>query len=545
MPRPLQLGHILFQKDEIGRQRDVGYFSKALNPMERNYDIWDREFMAVVWGLRNWRHLLVGSPYKIIVHMDHANLQYYQHPQKINRRVARYISTIADYNMELRHLPGPKNRADPLSRRPDFDDGTLDNEEVTALPNELFAKTIEMTALDQQIVQRQHKEEAVIEEMKERWKLQKRENTWWRGSTLVIVNPESIQKGIVDMYHKSTTGGHPGALRTFQQITKDYWWPDLRKYVQAYVKGCATCQQNKTMTRRNNPPINPIFPPENPEPFKVISVDLITKLLESNGSNAILTITDQGSTKGVILIACKEEMGTEEIVKLYKEKAFPYIGLPSKLISDRDTRFTSKMFKELCQQLGVEQNMSLAYHPQTDGESERTNQTVETALRIFGNFRQMDWSEWLPLVQYQINSHISNTTHFAPFEVWMGYIPRAHQPDRPSSMPEISKRKEQLKEIRQQAQESMARAQQSWVKENKHAPYSKGQRVWLEGRNLKTSHPTVKLRPKRFGPFKITEILGPTTYRLALPPSWRIHNVFHAALLTPYISKTRPLLKTP
>jgi transposase InsO family protein len=193
--------------------------------------------------------------------------------------------------------------------------------------------------------------------------------------------------------------------------------------------------------------LNPIFPPDDTEPFKVISVDLIVKLPKSGENDAILTITDQGNTKGVILIPCSEEMGTEELAKLYKEKAFPYIGLPSKLISDQDTRFTSKLFRELCEQLGVKQNISSAYHPQTDGESEHTNQTVETALRIFGNFRNDNWSEWLPLVQYQINSHVSNTTHFAPFELWMGYIPRAHQPDRPSSLPEIQERKEQLKEI--------------------------------------------------------------------------------------------------
>ena len=181
--------------------------------------------------------------------------------------------------------------------------------------------------------------------------------------------------------------------RTYLQIVKDYWWPELQKYVHAYVKGCVTCQQNKTITKRNDPPLNPIFPSDNPEPFKTISIDLIVKLPESQGNDAILMITDQGSTKGVILIPCSENMGMEKLASLYKEKVFPYISLPSKLISDRDTRFTSGIFKELCRQLGVKQNLSSAYHPQTDGESERMNQTVETALRIFGNFRQDDWSE--------------------------------------------------------------------------------------------------------------------------------------------------------
>ena len=145
------VGAVLIQWDEQGRRRHVGYFSKTLNETERNYNIWDRKFMAVILALRFWRHLLQGSPHKVIVLTDHANLQYYRHPQKINRRVAQYIATLADFNIELKHLLGVKNRADPLSRRPDYDDGSSDNKQVTALPDELFIKAIEMTALDKQI----------------------------------------------------------------------------------------------------------------------------------------------------------------------------------------------------------------------------------------------------------------------------------------------------------------------------------------------------------------------------------------------------------
>jgi hypothetical protein len=260
--------------------------------------------------------------------------------------MARYISTMADYNLELKHLPGPKNHADPLSRRPDFDDGSSDNEQVVALPNEVFVKVIETTALDQQIIQCQHQNLETIEIWRRKgWKLHKRENTWWKGSVLVIVNHEPIAKGILKTYYDRAMGGHPGIDRTYWQVTWDYWWPGIRGYIHAYLKGCGICQQNKVITHRNDPPLNPIFPPSDPEPFKVISVDLIVKLPKSGENDTILTITDQGNTKGIILIPCSEEIGTEELARLYKEKVFPYIGLPSKLISDRDTRFISKFVK--------------------------------------------------------------------------------------------------------------------------------------------------------------------------------------------------------
>ena len=122
------IGVVLLQQDETRKWHEVRYYLKALNKTEWNYDIWDREFMSVIFGLRNWRHLLVGSPHKVTMYTDHTNLQYYQHPQKINQRVAWYISMLADYNIELKHLPGTKNCANPLSRWPDHNNGSNNNE---------------------------------------------------------------------------------------------------------------------------------------------------------------------------------------------------------------------------------------------------------------------------------------------------------------------------------------------------------------------------------------------------------------------------------
>src|SRR5260221_6109155 len=162
------IGAVLRQRDEKGDLRDIGFFSKALNQTEHNYDIWDREFMAVVFGLRHWRHLLAGSPHPVIVWTDHVNLQYYRHPQKINRRVARYIALLSDYNLVLKHLPGIKNRADALSRRPDHANGQNDNEDTTALPDQLFARGIEIRALEEMIRQDQKQNQAKIKLWKEK-----------------------------------------------------------------------------------------------------------------------------------------------------------------------------------------------------------------------------------------------------------------------------------------------------------------------------------------------------------------------------------------
>jgi transposase InsO family protein len=290
----------------------------------------------------------------------------------------------------------------------------------------------------------------------------------------------------------------------------------------------------KTITHRNIPPIAPIGPGEDTTPFATITVDFITKLPESRGCDTILTITNHDSTKAVILIPCREDMGSEEVARLFRDHAFPYTGIPKRIISDRDTRFTSQFFKELCAQLEIKQNMSSVYHPQTDGQSERTNQMVETILRIFCNHQQDNWADWLKVAQYMINSRPSSTTKKPLYELWMGFIPRTHQPMHVGNVPAIEERKSQLLEARKDAQEAISKAQSLWAKDPHFQQYCVDQKVWLEGTHLCTTHPTTKLRAKRFGPFKVTEVLSAVMYRLDLPPAWKIHNAFHAAVLHPY-----------
>src|ERR1700748_3561590 len=133
-----------------------------------------------------------------------------------------------------------------------------------------------------------------------------------------------------------------------------------------------------------------------------------------------------------------------------------------------------------------------------------------------------------------LNTRVSETTKFAPFELWMGHIPRSHQPPRPSALPRLAWHEARFEEIRKQAQSTILRAQALYLKTRRHVLYKKGDKVWLESKNLKMTHPSTKLRALRYGPFEITEIIGSTTYRLKLPPQWKIHNAFHASLLMPY-----------
>jgi hypothetical protein len=449
--------------------------------------------------------------------------------------MACYIAFLADFNFKLVHLPRKRNQADPLSRRPDHNDGSNDNNETTALPDELFARAIEISILERQTHQLQKENNELCLAWKKKYRIYQDEwKVWWKAGLLVVLDNKQLRHTFLQDYHDTPTSGHPGVWKTYQVLRRDYWWPNLHKDVEDYVKGCATCQVVKTITHRNIPPIVLIGPGEDTTPFATITVDFITKLPESRGCDTILTITDHNSTRAVILIPCREDMGSEEVARLFRDHAFPYTGIPRRIISDRDMQFTSQFFKELCAQLEIKQNMSSAYHPQTDGQSERTNQTVETILRIFCNHQQNNWADWLKVTQYMINSCPSSTMKKPPYKLWMGFIPHTHQPTRVGNIPAIEERKSQLLEARKDAQEAISKVQSLWSKDPRFQRYCMDQKVWLEGTHLHTTHPTTKLRAKRFGPFKFTEVLSAVMYRLDLPPVWKIHNAFHAAVLHPY-----------
>ena len=440
-----------------------------------------------------------------------------------------------DFDLELCHIPGTTNKANALSRRPDHNEGTKDNEVIIALPDSLFARALQISKLDKDIRTLQKRNHEVFTQWKRSYQCQEINRILYKDGALVVTTKGTARRDLLKHYHDGIMAGHPGVWKTLLGLRKDYWWPNMRLYIQHYIAGCATCQQNITITHRNIPPLQPIVPEENAAPFTTIAMDFVVKLPKSKGNDSILTVTDQGCSKVVILLPCEETMGSEEIAELFKNRAFPYTSIPTWVILDCDPRFMSSLFKELCRTLGIRQNISTAYHPQTDGQSERMNQSMEDLLCIFCNYRQDDWVEWLPVVQYILNSQPSATTQKALYEVWMGHIPLAHQAATIKNVPKLEERLKLLKVIRKVALAAITKAQEKWQKDTGFKPYKLGEQVWLEGTHLHTTHPTRKLRPKHCGPFKVLRAIREVSYQLELPVQWKIHDVFHAKLLHPYV----------
>ena len=528
------IGAVLMQRDEKGKRHPVAYFSSTLNEAERNYDIYTLELYAIVRALRHWRPFLAGSPHEIIVHTDHANLQYWKEPQKINWRIAREVVELSEYNIKLKNIPGRENgRADMLSRRPDYDQGEKDNQDVVVLPEEMFIrKGGTISYIPEEPPQQ---DEGIIKQWAGTHDLKKINGEWWKGTCKVITGKQLEKRKIIQAYHDVPAYGHPGINRTRDLVAKYYWWPQLNQDIHKYVKGCAQCQQNKVNTHPQKAPLSPITPTTGALPFQTIAMDFIVKLPESAGFDSILTITDHDCTKMLIAIPCRETITVEGVAELFLRQIFPRFGLPSKIISNRDPRFVSKFMKELCRLMGIVQNMSTAYHPRTDGQSERSNQWLEQYLRFWVDHQQTNWHHYLPLAEFAHNSWKNESTGQSPFEILMGYSPRAEIFDVTSAIPTVALRLRDWKNAREEAQKLMIKAQKKWVQGKiPEQRYQTGDQVWLEGHNLRIDRPSAKLAPKRHGPFTIKKVLSPITYQLELPPQWKIHDVFHADLLTPY-----------
>jgi hypothetical protein len=229
------------------------------------------------------------------------------------------------------------------------------------------------------------------------------EKEFYQGR-VVVPDDDELKRWVLQQYHDHQLAGHPGITNTTTAVMQEFWWPEVWKFATAYVWGCVICQSTKASTMHLKPPILSITPLERQNPFQMISIDLITDLPVSEGYDSILTVVNQGCSKAAVFLLCQKTINVLGIATLYAQRIFPFFGIPQWVISDRDPRFTAKFIVDLCTILKIDQNLSTAYHPQMDGQSERANQRVEQYLRISSNDEKSDWVSLLPMVQYTHNT---------------------------------------------------------------------------------------------------------------------------------------------
>ena len=558
------LSGVLHQPDESGDLHPVAFYSRKFTPAEINYDVHDKELLAIVDTFRDMRAWVLGSPHTISVVCDHRNLEYFMASQVLNRRQARWAMFLSDYDFQLTWAPGSENVADAPSRRPDFlpqrGDDVLTGQRRIVLtarhisplyppvepsadvPPAYITAALTMLSLDSS-------------DLLDRFKTAFAADDTWReavanGSSDFSVQqdlvfhkgrlyvPPSLRLEILRSRHDVPSAGHPGRTRTTSLVMRDYSWPGASTYVRRYCEACDTCARIKAPRHKPYGLLHPLEIPD--RPWRAITFDLIVKLPLSHGYDSILVVCDR-LTRAAHFIPCNESIDAPRLAQLFLDRIFRYHGLPDSIVSDRGSVFVSNFWRALCTLLQVDVKASTAFHPQTDGLTERTNQTLETYLRAYCSYQQDDWVDYLPLAEFAFNNLENASTQQTPFFANFGYHP-TFEPRlaEPSTVPAAADLAARLDVIHAELRAELAHSQQRQARYyDCHAlpdpDFAPGRLVWLLRRNISTTRPSDKLDHRRLGPYPIERKVAPNAYLLRLPPYLsRLYPVFHVSLLEPY-----------
>ncbi|GJT04212.1 putative reverse transcriptase domain-containing protein [Tanacetum coccineum] len=522
------LGAVLMQREKV-----IAYASRQLKVHEKNYTTHDLELGAVVFALKMWRHYLYGT--KCVVFTDHKSLQHILDQKELNMRQRRWLELLSDYDCEIRYHPGKANVvADALSRK----------ERSKPLRVRALVMTIGLN-LPKQILSAQseaRKEENFINEDL-RGMINKLEP---RADGTLCLNNRSwipclgdLRALIMHESHKSKYSIHPGSDKMYQDLKKLYWWPNMKAEIATYVSKCLTCAKVKIEYQK---PSGLLVQPEIPQwKWENITMDFVTKLPRTAaGQDTIWVIVDR-LTKSAHFLPMREDDTLEKLTRQYLKEVVSKHGVPVSIISDRDGKFTSHFWKSLHKALGTRLDMSTAYHPETDGQSERTIQTLEDMLRACVLDFGKGWDKHLPLVEFSYNNSYHTSIKAAPFEALYGRKCRspicwAEVGDSQLTGPEIiHETTERIVQIKSHIQAARDRQKSYADVRRKPLEFQVGDKVMLKvspWKGVIRFGKRGKLNPRYIGPFKIIAKVGTVAYRLELPEKLsRVHSTFHVSKL--------------
>ncbi|KAI2652428.1 Transposon Tf2-8 polyprotein [Labeo rohita] len=440
------------------RLHPCAYFSRKLSPAEMNYDIGNRELLAIKPALEEWQHW---------------------------------------FNFSITYRPGSKNvRADALSRLAEGETNTETPSPI--IPDHLIISPIEWT------------EPPAVATPEPR-----APPGCPPGRQFI---PPSQRVNLIHTTHISLGTGHPGANYTLSLLSDRFWWPDMARDVRRYVQGCKECAMSKSPRHLPAGKLHPLPVPN--RPWSHLGVDFMTDLPVSNENTCILVIVDCFS-KFCRLIPLKK--------------------LPTAL--ETAEHLFNHVFR-------VTVGLSSGYHPQTNGQTERKIQEVGRFLRTFCHGHQNSWSQFLGWAEYAQNSLRQPSTGLTSFQCVLGFQPPLFLCNgEPSDVPALDYWFRESERVWDAAHHYLQRAvnRSKAITDRRRIPgptFTPGQKVWLSTRDIRLRLPSKKLSPRFIGPFTILEQVNPVTYKLQLPPQYRIHPTFHVSLLKschePLLPSTEP-----
>ena len=530
------------------------------------YPAYDRELLALKESMLAWRFFTQG--FHVTVHTDHRSLEQILKQRSLSSRQFGALLALSSFDYDIKYIRGAKNVvADRLSRRADHEldvsdgfmsvveevecqgrsvnwldkvrDGYKDDEELGPIHAVLCGGDVNNEFSP--AVLRRARVRAARFELVDGLVILK------EGQRIAIPNKGSLRQDLCKEHHDTPFGGHFGRERTGMAIRKRYYWPRMSRMVASYVRGCDICHRVKPSNEKPFGQLEPLEIPE--ERWSRIGIDFITKLPKSQaGHDCIVSVVDHLTKRAHFLPAVESGLTSEHFAKTFCDFYVRLHGVPDMIVSDQDPRFMGDFWQALMKTLKVSLGMSSAYHPQTDGQTEKVNNVIGVYLRAFSRHNPNNWDSLLPLGEFAYNASLHASTGKTPFELDLGYTPRLpidltiRQALKSSQKNETAMTfAEQMKSNLEVAKEKLAEAQDQQKvaadQKRQESTFQIGQQVYLSTKYLPLTYSNSsdqrsrKLQDLYDGPFTITKASrSPNAWYLDLPPSWNVRQPLNVSL---------------
>ncbi|MBW0542546.1 hypothetical protein O181_082261, partial [Austropuccinia psidii MF-1] len=558
------LGAVLSQVSDSGKH-PIAFDSRKLIPAELNYEIHDKELLGIVWALKRWRAFLLSlaSPFEVLT--NHSSLQYFMSSKVLTHRQGHWAEFVSEFHFSITYRPGRlATLPDALSRRDDVylergEDFISKNpmnfqriiKQDEVQPSRYFAVKLEsfsnlIDSIKKELWQ-DSQYRSILEELGKGKSIQ---DSYLDSSSqlllfkdwVVVPNDPTIQLSILQKRHNSPLAGYPGQEKTLKLVKRDFHWSGMTQFIKDFVSSCQQCSRNKNIHHKNFGLLKPLPIPNSP--WICLSMDFITQLPLSNSFDSILVLMDRFS-KMVVFIPTMSSITSLDLAHLSIKNIFSKHGLPSSIVSDGCPFFVSFFWTNLCQKLKISRDLSTSYHPETDGQTERVNQILETYLLMYVSYNQDDWNTWLPLAEFAYNNSDHSSSKPSPFFTVYERDPQFDSvhiiQDTPAGM-FLTEIQSVQQDVKRELEVAINRFKRYADKSRASPPvFNPGDMVWLSSKNIKSTRPTKKLSERWLGPFPILKKVSTHAYHLKLPSQWKsIHPVFHIYLLEPVKTSTIP-----
>ncbi|GFT56609.1 hypothetical protein TNCV_1313421 [Trichonephila clavipes] len=522
-------------------EKVIAYASRTLTKAEKNYSTTERECLAIVWATNKFRPYIFGKHFTVVT--DHHSLCWLMNLKDPSGRLARWALRLQEHDFDVKYKTGKKHSdADALSRNP--------VEEETETPDKFLAVT---TSMNLAMEQKKDQDLAKLKLLSNSSKNEEfrfidgilcRKNFDPDGKLWLPVIPKHLRADILRHFHDAPTAGHLGFAKTYDRIRKRFYWPGMYRNVVRYVMHCRECQRRKSVPQR--PPGRLVPIPPAIAPFHRIGIDLLGRFPKSaHGNKWIIVCTDYSTRYATTKALPTAEV--DEIAKFLLEEIVLRHGAPRVIITDRGAVFRSRLVSSLVDLCNIDHRFTTAYHPQTNGLTERFNKTLADMLSMYVDVEQKNWDEILPFVTFAYNTAKQETTGFTPFFLLHG---REAETTLDTMLPfcpndfddnNITKIAARAEESRQLARVHTLRAQDKDRRryDSKHqmVSYAPGDLVWVYTPVRKVGL-SEKLLRRYFGPYQVLRRLSAVTYEVQdFDPASRkrkLREVVHVLRMKPY-----------